>query len=187
MRKLILVKHAKPVVDDRLPSHQWRLSEEGRNACPPLAEAMRGFDLTAIITSEEPKAAETGELVGAALEKPVEAAEGLHEHDRSNVPMLPTREFISTMALFFKDRDRLVIGRESAQRAAERFSKAIASVLESHPSGNLAVVTHGTVLALFAADHGAGDGFQLFRRLGLPSYISFTCPDFKVLEIVERV
>jgi broad specificity phosphatase PhoE len=187
MRKLILVKHAKPVVDERLPSHEWRLSEEGRNTCPPLAEALRPLEPAAIITSDEPKAAETGKLVGATLGKPVEQAKDLHEHDRSNVPMMPTREFISTMALFFKDPSRLVIGRETAQQAAERFSKAITSVLESHPSGNLVVVTHGTVLALFAADHGAGDGFQLFRRLGLPSYISFTCPDFKVLEIVERV
>jgi broad specificity phosphatase PhoE len=187
MRKLILVKHAKPVVDERVASQEWRLSEEGRNACQPLAEALAEFDPVAIVTSVEPKAVETGELLAAALGKPFVQAQDLHEHDRSNVPMMPSRDFISSMALFFRDRRRLVLGRETAQQVAQRFSQAIASVLESHGSGNVVVVTHGTALALFAADHGAGDAFQLFRRLGLPSYASFSCPDFKVLQIVERV
>lgn len=187
MRQLILVKHAKPVVDERMPSHEWRLSEEGRYACQPLAEALREFDPALIVTSTEPKAAETGELVAGALGKPLEQAEDLHEHDRSNVPMMPSRDFISSMALFFRDRGRLVLGRETAQQVADRFSRAVASVLESQATGNVIVVTHGTSLALFAADHGAGDAFQLFRRLGLPSFVSFSCPDFKVLQIADRV
>jgi hypothetical protein len=42
-------------------------------------------------------------------------------------------------------------------------------------------------LALFAADHGAGDAFLLYRKLGLPSLVTFSLPDYRVLEIVERV
>jgi broad specificity phosphatase PhoE len=186
MRKLILIKHSKPAVDEAVPSHEWRLSDEGRDRCGPLIERLRPHEPSIVITSNEPKAIESGEIVAAALKKPLEQAEGLHEHDRSNVPMMASRDFISTMALFFKDRRRLVVGKETAEQAAQRFAQAIERVIESHPDGNLAVVTHATVLALFASAHGAGDTFQLWRRLGLPSLVVFSLPDLSLLEVLER-
>lgn len=186
MRKLILIKHSKPAVDEHVPSHEWRLSEEGRQRCQPLIEQLRPHDPSVVITSNEPKAVETGEIVAAALAKPLEQAQGVHEHDRSNVPMMASRDFISTMALFFKDRRRLVIGKETAEQAAQRFSQAIDRLVESHPSGNIAVVTHATVLALFANAHGGGDAFQLWRRLGLPSMVVVSLPDLQILEVLDR-
>jgi broad specificity phosphatase PhoE len=187
MRKLILVKHARPQVDEDIPSHDWHLSDEGRAACGPLANVLRAHDPDIIITSDEPKAFETGKLLGDALGKPVETAAGLHEHDRGNVPMMPSREFLSMLALFFKERDRLVLGRETAKEAATRIQDAIDGIVSTHAVGNIAVVTHGTVLALFAADHGAGDGFLLYRKMGLPSLMTFSIPDYRVQEIVERL
>jgi len=187
MRKLILVKHARPQVDEQVPSHDWHLSEEGRAACRPLADVLRSHDPGVIMTSDEPKAVETAQLLGEELAKPVETVKGLHEHDRSNVPMMPTREFLSTLALFFKHRDRLVLGLETANEAAVRFREAVERIIATHASGNITVVTHGTVLALFAADHGAGDAFSLYRKLGLPSFMIFSLPDYACLEIFERM
>jgi broad specificity phosphatase PhoE len=186
-RKLILVKHARPDVQEQVPSREWRLSVEGREACAALADVISRFDPAVIVVSDEPKARETGELVAKKLDKPVEISTGLHEHDRGNVPMMRSREFISTMAMFFKQPARLVLGRESANQAAARFKAAVDGVVAAHPQGNLALVTHGTVLALFAAGHGAGDGFLLWRSLGLPSLMVFSIPDFELLEAVERI
>src|SRR5436190_12024140 len=94
MRKMILIKHAAPEVVPDVPSERWRLSEAGRQRCAPLAEAIRPHAPGLIVSSLEPKAAETGELVAARLGVAFETAEGLHEHDRSNVPHLRSREFI---------------------------------------------------------------------------------------------
>jgi broad specificity phosphatase PhoE len=187
MRKLILVKHARPRVVDHLPSHEWVLSEEGRAACGPLAEAVGRHEPGVIVASEEPKARQTGELLAGALAAPFESAAGLEEHDRSNVPMMPSREFLSLLALFFKEPRRLVLGRETAEQAEERFVAAIDSLLGRFPEKNIAVVTHGTVLSLFAARHGVGDPFLLYRKLGLPSVIIFGLPDYQVIEQVERI
>jgi broad specificity phosphatase PhoE len=187
MRKLILIKHARPQVVDHIPSHVWHLSDEGRAACGPLAEILRPHDPGVIITSDEPKAQETGQRLADALGKPIETADGLHEHDRSNVPMMPSREFLSLLALFFKQRDRLVLGRETADDAADRFKTAIETIVSKHTTGNIAVVTHGTVLALFAADHGAGDAFLLYRKMGLPSLMTFSLPDYRIVQTVERM
>lgn len=187
MRKLILIKHAKPAVDEGVPSHEWRLSEEGRRRCEPLAARLKAHDPSAVISSDEPKALETAQIIAGAMGMQVEQEPGFGEHDRSNVPMMLSRDFISTMALFFKDRGRLVIGRETAEQAAQRIAQAIDRAIESHPAGNIAIVTHGTVLALFAAAHGAGDAFLLWRRLGLPSLVLFSLPELQLIEIVERV
>jgi broad specificity phosphatase PhoE len=44
------------------------------------------------------------------------------------------------------------------------------AVLEEHPEGNLAVVAHGTVNALFLAQHENIDALDFWCRLGLPSF-----------------
>jgi broad specificity phosphatase PhoE len=187
MRKLILVKHARPEVLDEIPSHEWRLSDQGRAACGPLAEALRGHDPAVIVTSDEPKAIETGQLVAEILHKPIETAAGLHEHDRSNVPMMRSGEFLSALAMFFKDRNRLLLGKETAAQALARFERAIESVLQKHDQGNIAMVTHGTVLALVAEKHGAGDGFTLYRKMQLPSFVVFSVPGYQLLELVAQL
>jgi broad specificity phosphatase PhoE len=56
-----LVRHAAVVVDRRVPSSQWRLSDEGRAAARALAVAMAS---AAALTSPEPKAVATAELAG---------------------------------------------------------------------------------------------------------------------------
>jgi len=187
MRKLILIKHARPQQVEGIPPEQWGLSEQGREACKSLAELVRPHAPVAIATSTEPKAAETARILGEVLGSRVEPTEDLHEHDRTGVPLMATREFISLMALFFKQPSRLVLGNETADKMAGRFQRAIDGILGSHPDGNIATVSHGTVIAQFAADHGAGDPFLLWRRMGLPSLIVFSVPDFHVTETVDRV
>src|SRR5262245_50549313 len=185
MSKLILIKHASPLKDPTKPARQWKLSDEGRAAAERLAERLRQLKIDIIVSSEEPKAQETAGIIAEALGKRVETASDLHEHDRDNVPVMPTREFISSIAQFFKERTRLVLGRETAQQAMSRFKRAVDSVVESQPDQNVAVVTHGTVLALFAAEYLGEDPFQLWRRLGLPSYI--VLDDRTVVEVVDTV
>jgi broad specificity phosphatase PhoE len=54
-----LVRHAAVVVDPAVPSSEWRLSEEGREAARSLVLPRREAR-----TSPEPKARETAELAG---------------------------------------------------------------------------------------------------------------------------
>jgi len=187
MRRLILIKHAKPAIVEGVPSEEWSLSEEGRRTCEPLAVALRQYDVREVVCSEEPKAVETATLVAKSLGVPSHIAAGLHEHDRSNVPMMATRDFISSMAHYFKEHSRRVLGRESADETAERFNTAVNAVIASQADGDVAIVTHGTVLAIFSAANGGGDPFKLWRQLGLPSLAVFQLPDKKLLEIVDRI
>src|SRR3954466_7904307 len=170
MRHLILVKHARPQVDPAVSSEEWTLGAEGREGAGRLAERLRSFDFARLFCSSEPKAAETAKVIGRALERPVEEARDLFEHDRRDVPHMKTREFISLVALLFKEPDRLVLGNETADEAYERFADAVDRLIENE-QGDVAVVTHGTVISLFAQRRAKQEPFALWRRMGLPSFI----------------
>jgi broad specificity phosphatase PhoE len=187
MSKLILIKHASPQVDPSMPPEQWHLSEQGKTSCIALAEAVRPHKPAMIVSSTEVKAIETAELLAASLGLPTETLEDLAEHDRSNVPHMRSGDFISMMELFFRKPTQLVLGRETADAALSRFRSAIDRVLASHPGQDIAVVSHGTVIALLLATLADKNGFPIWREMGLPSLAVMEIPSMKVLEMVARV
>ena len=187
MRKLILIKHASPLVIPGAPPEKWKLSDKGRESCGPLAEAIRPHAPAIIVASEEPKATETAEIIGRSLGVAAETATGLHEHDRSNVPHMRSGEFISHMEVFFRKPTERVLGRESAVQALDRFESAVNGIVTKHPEGNIAVVSHGTVIALLAAEHSDRYGFELWREMGLPSFAVFELPGMELAEVVAKV
>ena len=91
MPGLILVRHAAPRVEPERPSAQWRLSDEGREACRVLAERLKAHRPTAVVSSVEPKAWETAALVAQRLGIPCSAAPDLHEHDRAGARYVADR------------------------------------------------------------------------------------------------
>ena len=186
-RQLILVKHASPLVIPGTPSEQWHLSDKGKESCTALAAAIREFQPATIISSVEPKARETAEIVAGHLNVPAGTAPDLHEHDRSNVPHMRSGEFISHMELFFRKPSERVLGRESADQARDRFDRAITGIIEQHPAGNIAIVSHGTVIALFIARHTGDKPFEWWRKMGLPSFVVMSLPDLKLQRSVDRV
>ena len=187
MAKLILIKHAPPQQEPGVSSHDWKLSEAGRAKAATLAERLRPHAPRIVFSSDEPKAIETAEIVAAALNVPTEIVPDLHEHDRSNVPQMPTREFISSMAMFFKRRDELVLGRETAEHAQRRVTRAIDGIAAQHAKDDIAIVTHGTVLALYLAPVLKSDAFELWRAMGLPSFVVIDRETTRARETVERI
>jgi broad specificity phosphatase PhoE len=187
MPKLILIKHAAPEVVPSLPPEQWHLSDKGRASCDLLAEQIRPHAPKRILSSTEPKAIETAELVASRLGVQHGTAPDLHEHDRSNVPHMRSSEFISAVELFFRKPDELVLGRETARQAQERFSAAVQAVVKAHPDDEIAIVSHGTVIALLLARHSDRKAFQLWRELGLPSFAVLDAPDLRLMQMVTKI
>src|SRR4051812_6934273 len=100
MAKLILIKHAHVQVEPEVPADQWHLSEKGKQSCKDLAERLAGYAPFALVSSEETKAMETAAEIARELGISSTTQPGLEEHDRSNVPVMQPREFISMMELF---------------------------------------------------------------------------------------
>jgi broad specificity phosphatase PhoE len=185
--RLILVRHSLPQIDRDVPARHWRLSGEGRRRCEALAQRLELADPLVLFASTEPKAKETAEILARHLGRPFETVEGLHEHERSNVGWLGQERFEAAIASLFAQPQRRVFGCETAEQARARFCGGVAGLLERSPDVDVAVVTHGTVLTLFVAWAVGVEPFSFWKRLGMPSFVVLSRPDFEMLRLVEDV
>ena len=185
-RLLILVKHSLPAIQKDQPASQWRLSNEGKSRAERLAERLVADRPDFLAASPEPKARETAEILGRKLRLPVQVVDGLHEHERSNVPFLSELEFEDAIQKFFENPGSLVFGSETADHAYERFSKAVNPLLSQSESSRIVVVSHGTVISLFAARWTGKSAFPIWSELGLPGFIVLDI-DSKSLIALENI
>jgi len=169
---LILVKHSVPDMIGERPANTWHLSEEGRLRARQLAEELKRFEPEIIFSSDEPKAEETAEIVATYHGLKTQVMPNLHEHDRSNVPYLSLDAFETSIRNLFREPDRLVFGNETADQAHARFYQAIHSILNEHAGKTVVVVAHGTVISLFVSRLTGSSDMELWRKLGLPSYVA---------------
>lgn len=186
MRRLVLVKHSMPDVDPSKPASTWRLGNVGRHRAGVLATKLSFLSPDLIWSSREPKAVETAGIVAKTFDVPVGLADGLEEHHRDDTPYLPQREFESVVETFFNRPDQLVFGSETAEQACERFTASIESVVKTGQK-DIVVVTHGTVISLFAASVAKVHSMSLWRRLGLPSCVVLTLPSLEIQKTVWSV
>ena len=149
-----------------MPSEEWRLSEEGRRRCGPLAERLARFEPRTLLASTEPKARETAELMAPALALEVQLSDGLRETARRTVGWLAPEELDGGIRELFERPAEVVFGEESAEQALARFEEAVAGVEEQ-----AVVVTHGTVLSLYAAARTGRDPYELWKSLELPDVV----------------
>jgi broad specificity phosphatase PhoE len=185
MRRLFLVRHADPEVSARVPAARWQLSKSGYDRAKTLAAAITPHGLTCIHSSVEPKAVQTAEAFGEVFRVPIVQVPGLQEHERPDVPLLPSDLFERTIQKFFSRPSERVFGNESADEARTRFEQALVPLIDNS-SGDLVVVTHGTVLTLTVAARNGIDPFPLWKRLRMPSAVSVTLPDMALENIITH-
>ena len=182
-RHLILVKHAAPTVIPGLPPARWRLSDEGRRGCAALAARLaRVVEPGTIAASDEPKARETAALLAAQLgfADALRVERDLREHERRPGDFFPDpAAFRAAVRDLFARPDDLVFGRETARAAGRRFAAAVGRILAESPRGDVIIVAHGTVIALFVAAQAGLAPFPLWESLQLPSYVVLALPDLR--------
>jgi len=168
---LILVKHSLPAIVGNLPAREWKLSEVGKERAIRLANQLYDYQPDVIISSVEPKAIKTAEIIADQLALAFYVVEGLHEHDRSHVAFLSKDEFQNAVHEFFSKPGDLVFGSETANQSYDRFHQAVLSILNVHQEKTVIIVAHGTVISLFVSRLTGIDDFSLWSELGLPSFI----------------
>jgi len=136
------------------------------------------------VTSSEPKAVETCQIIAGLVGKTFTTVDDLREHERSGVGWLDIERFEKAVAKFFEQPQALVFGDETADQTYERFARAIIRVIERHPNRNIAIIAHGTVIALFVARALGLHPMLFWRQLGLPSFVVLPLPEMdRVIEI----
>ena len=143
MANLHYVSHPEVVIDPDVPVPEWHLSPEGRRRAGLLAGATWVSRLERIITSEERKAIETGEILAAAARLEIEIRPETNEIDRSSTGYLPHEEHDAQADRLFASPWDSARGWERAVDAQHRMVESLADVL--HGDADVAVVGHGGV------------------------------------------
>lgn len=178
--KLILIKHAPPQILPEVISHRWVLSDEGRRRCDWLADELNEHGVSRLYTSLEPKALETAALVAVRIGLVLEPRPSLHENDRTGLGFVTEDELQQRLRQFFAQPTEITIGRETANGALQRFAASVGEIAAAVDNQNSAIVTHGTVISLFVADHNAVAPFDLWSRFGLALIRGARCRVFRV-------
>jgi broad specificity phosphatase PhoE len=110
---------------------------------------------TQIISSGEPKAVETAEIIARKLNIAVEVREAMHENDRSATGFLPASEFEAVADQFFAQPTVSIRGWERAIDAQLRIVREVEHVLARNRAGDVLFVGHGAVGTLLFC-HYAG-------------------------------
>jgi broad specificity phosphatase PhoE len=174
-RRLLLIRHGPPLIRQDAPAREWTLSEDGRLACGEFAGRVAAYRVTAMISSAEPKARETTAILAARLGLTTEAPKvdtDLNEHARDNAPFLDRPDFEAVIRRLFAEPDTLVFGQETATQAYTRFAGAVQRALAAQPAGDVALVTHGTVMTLYAERHAGVEPFTFWQALRAPDLIA---------------
>jgi len=175
MNQLFLIRHANVVRDPTIPSHEWKLSENGRSRTNTLANSQTNHP-TRLVTSTEAKAAETGRILADIWNIPCSSAPNLHEHDRRGAPYLHDQtEFERTISQFFTQPNELVFGNETAVQALVRFKTAVVTQIETYPTDTLGIVSHGTVMTLFICDQTPNlNPYTFWQNFSMPDLYKLT-------------
>lgn len=186
-RKLILIRHSQSRPEPDVAPSRWGLSDLGRERCALLANHLQSFDLQKIYCSNERKAVETAELTATGLGVPLKVAEGVHEHVRTGTPYLSQNAFLTTLQRFFAEPQELVFGAETAQEACRRFTRAVRILVRGESHGDVAIVTHGTVLSLFAGANSNWEPYDFWKKLDQPAVIVFDISSFALAQATFTV
>ena len=152
-RRLLFITHADVVIDPAVPVTEWGLNDRGRarHAAFAASEAVAG--VSAIHASAERKAQDGAAILGQALGLPVQTMAALHENDRSATGYLPREAFEAMADAFFARPTEAVRGWERAVDAQARICAAVHEIVAADATqGDIAIVAHGAVGALFLSD-----------------------------------
>lgn len=157
------------------------LSDEGRRQAELLALRLAGRRFAGFYASDLKRAFETAEIIGATLAATPQPTAGLREVFLGEWEGRTTQEiaaeFPDAWAAWVEEPDWDVVpGGEGAAAFDARVAAAIEAIVETHPHGDVLVVTHGGVIQV-----------ALHRIVGRPSHGLFP---FKIqnasITLIER-
>ncbi len=172
-RRLLLIRHGAPLIMEDASAREWPLSDAGRQACEQFVERLAEYRVTAILSSAELKARETAVILAARLGLTPSVDADLNEHRRENVPYLGRPVFEAAIRRLFAEPETLAFGQETAAQAYTRFAGAVQRALAAQPTGDVALVTHGTVMTLYAERHVGIEPFTFWQALTMPDIVEF--------------
>jgi broad specificity phosphatase PhoE len=141
VQRLLLVRHAAPLIDPPTPSSEWALSPQGEEAARRFAQSLAAPPATPIYSSAETKAVQTARLLSEGWGVQVRVEEDLHEVEGRPWANSPA-EYEQIVGRYL--RGEAVDGWEERTGAQRRIATAVQKLMG--PDQDVLVVSHGLVL-----------------------------------------
>ncbi|MGA9748176.1 MAG: histidine phosphatase family protein [Nocardioides sp.] len=167
MTRLLLVRHARPLVDTTTPAHTWPLDPAGLSDLAALATSGRLPSDAVWRTSPETKAVQTAR---GLLGRDAEVVPGLAEHRRGTHWFDTSEEFSAAVRRAFAEPDAAAVPEwEPLTELTARVVPAVRLLLETTAGRDLVLVGHGTAwTVLVAALTGRPPDLEAWATLRMP-------------------
>jgi broad specificity phosphatase PhoE len=179
VQRLLLVRHAAPLIDPPTPSSEWVLSPQGEEAARRLAQSLAAPPPSPIYSSAETKAVQTAAVLAEEWGLRVRVEDDLHEVGGRSWANSPA-EYEQIVSRYL--RGEAVDGWEERAGAQRRIATAVKLM---GPDQDLLVVSHGLVLVLCLAwllEVEAGTLFPVWRTIRFPELCIL---DWETREVVR--
>jgi broad specificity phosphatase PhoE len=187
MSRLILVRHSISKPQAHQSAHTWNLTDAGRLLCARLADKLRPFPITQVMSSDEPKAIDTARSLMVHLDmeaSTVSVDSGLCETARSTAPYFEdVAEFKRAIQSAMDAPDELRFGEETFYDALSRFRHTVDAIVKQAPDETIVLVSHGTILSLYLSHVSGLSAYTLWELLDMPAYAVLTLPDMRLAEL----
>jgi 2,3-bisphosphoglycerate-dependent phosphoglycerate mutase len=151
-----------------MPDEMRPLSAAGKRASEHLAKSLAELGIEAIYSSPYRRAVETVTPLAALLGQPIRELSDLREREFGSIE---SDSFEQAVAATWSDFDFAHPGGES-NRTAQRRARAVTEMLvRRHPSGPVALATHGNLLSLLVNAYDRSVGLDLWRTLSNPDVV----------------
>lgn len=168
--RILLIRHGQSLgnAEGRFGGHTATpLSERGRAQAAATARALAAENVTAIYSSDLPRAVETATPLADALGLEINRAESFRERGVGRMEGLTFEEAAARFpaeyaALLRRDFEHVLDGGESYRQMLDRSARALDAAVAANPGGTLAVFSHtGTIGILTLHLMGALDAPEL--------------------------
>ena len=158
MTRIFLVRHAESTWNPikRLQGAQDSpLSAKGRQQAELLGKRFRNVHLEGLYSSHLTRSLQTAEAIASATGLSVLPVDGLQELSfgewegtlLNEIDLDGCRNFLEYWVHLL--RHKPIAGSEPLEICRDRMVKAISSIIQRHPEGNAAIVSHGSALSVF--------------------------------------
>ena len=166
MPRLCLVRHTTPLIDQDRPAEEWGVGEEGRAQVESILPTLEEIGPTIIVTSPEPKARITAEILAQGTGLELRIDDDLREQGLGAVPWYGGHdEFHSMVREHFALPEMTILGNESSRAAATRFNHVVQGFT---PTEVPVLVSHGRIMSAWLASQIALDAFDIWQNLQMP-------------------
>ncbi|HEX7057201.1 MAG TPA: histidine phosphatase family protein [Bacilli bacterium] len=179
MKTIYLIRHCKASGQEP----QAPLTEEGIKQAEELASFFHDKKIDYIVSSPYDRAVMTVHKLAGKLNVTIHTDERLRERVLTSEII---HNWMDKLAESFEDPDMKLVGGESAREAMARGITLIEEII-MRPEKNIAVITHGNLMALILAYYTNEPGYEVWRRLTNPDVYAFAVENSAENIMVKRI